>query len=304
MVQKEKTFGIHFYIMKSTKRIIARQTGETSSLGPDLTIRRLLPSPGFFDLNPFIMLDELVPRMHAPSPNAVPQGTGPHPHRGFTTFTYLIAGELEHEDSFGHKAVVGEGEAQVMLAGSGIVHNERPTEAFFRRGGNMHGFQLWINLPAAHKNLPPAYRSLHKNEIPQTGQGEGSSTQVLLGQFREHTSPVPTHWPLQILRVDLSERGQLEWMVNAGWESWMFLPSGCFMNINDEPQTGACLIRFSAEGEAVPLSHNPAGSNLAFLFQAPPLREPIAAHGPFVMNNQSELMEAYSAYHRGDYGRL
>lgn len=290
--------------MKSNKHIIARQTGETSSLGPDLTIRRLLPSQGFFDLNPFIMLDELVPRMHEANAHAVPQGTGPHPHRGFTTFTYLIAGELEHEDSFGHKAIVGEGEAQVMLAGSGIVHNERPTEDFFRKGGNMHGFQLWINLPAAHKNLPPSYQSLHRRDIPKIDLNDGNGIQLLLGQLSGQSSPIPMHWPLQILRVDLSENGKLEWMVNRGWESWMFLPTGSFITVGGEQQSGACLIRFSTEGESVELSHHPAGANLAFLFQAPPLQEPIAAHGPFVMNHQSELMEAYAAYHRGDYGRL
>jgi redox-sensitive bicupin YhaK (pirin superfamily) len=304
MVQKEKTFGIYLYIMKSTKRIIARQTGETSSLGPDLTIRRLLPSPGFFDLNPFIMLDELVPRWHPANPNEIPKGTGPHPHRGFTTFTYLLEGELEHEDSFGHKAIVGAGEAQIMLAGSGIVHNERPSENFFRKGGNMHGFQLWINLPAASKNLPPLYQSLNQHDIPKIKLDEESSLHVLLGECNGQSSRVNLYWPLQIVRIDLFEKSAYEWTVNPGWESWMFLPTGSTINIGEEQQSGACILRFGKEGDAVKLSHHSGSGGTAFLFQAPPLLEPIAAHGPFVMNHQSELMEAYSAYHRGDYGRL
>ena len=140
------------------KNVTKQTKGYLTSVGPELKVRRVLPSVEIRDLNPMIFLDVMEPKVYPADPNAQPHGTGAHPHRGFITFSYLLKGELEHFDSFGHRGIVSAGGGQWMKAASGIIHDEKPTLDFLKKGGEWEGFQLWINLPKAYKEDQPLYQ--------------------------------------------------------------------------------------------------------------------------------------------------
>src|SRR5579884_2401436 len=131
--------------------------------GGGVTVRRTFPTNRLDELNPFLLLDRMGPWEIAPG-----QATGfpDHPHRGFETVTYMLEGQIEHKDSFGHHGIIGPGDVQWMTAGSGLVHSEMPGSEIIRRGGRLHGFQIWVNLPKRDKMIAPRYQELKASEIP------------------------------------------------------------------------------------------------------------------------------------------
>jgi redox-sensitive bicupin YhaK (pirin superfamily) len=170
------------------------QVGLEAVMGRMVT--RVLPGARIEDLNPFIFLDHIGPRLMEPAEPSGREGTGPHPHRGIVTFTYLLEGQGFHRDSLGNRSVVSAGGVQWMKAGKGILHAEGPSPDHVRSGGRMHGLQLWINLPAKDKESAPAYQSRRPDEIEEVVL-EGGLVRVLLGSLGAlgSTLPVVAHGP-------------------------------------------------------------------------------------------------------------
>jgi quercetin 2,3-dioxygenase len=176
---------------RSIKTIV---TAHRQSEGGGFIVRRPLPSHDLDSLDPFLLLDEMGPVAHEPG-KAV--GAPAHPHRGFETVTYLLQGEMEHKDSTGHQGVWKPGDVQWMTAGSGVVHSEMPSQKMLEQGGPMHGFQIWVNLPAKLKMTKPRYQEMVQEKIPTATTPDGlAKVRVIAGNALGVEAIIDTHTPL------------------------------------------------------------------------------------------------------------
>ena len=259
-----------------------------TSDGAGVRLQRALGTPSLPDLDPFLMLDEFV----SDDPNDYIAGFPSHPHRGFETVTYMLAGHMEHQDSLGNTGRLGPGDVQWMTAGRGIVHSEMPKQ----ENGLMWGFQLWVNLPRTHKMTQPRYQDIPATDVPEI-QVDGATVRVLAGTFGGVTGPVsgvatePT-----MLDATLPEGGTLTLPAPAGQNAFVYAFEG-------EPTVGTTVvprgqIGVLTAGEGVSV----AGPGRILLLSGTPLREPVARYGPFVMSNRQELMEAFADYQAGRLG--
>jgi redox-sensitive bicupin YhaK (pirin superfamily) len=269
--------------------------------GGGFRVRRPFPTRALDHLDPFLLLDEMGPADHAPGEA---KGAPDHPHRGFETVTLLLAGEMEHRDSRGNAGSLGPGDVQWMTAGDGVVHSEMPSRRLQAEGGRVHGFQLWVNLPAREKRVPPRYQDLRAAAIPRAATPDGKGrVRVIAGEALGLSAPTRTHTPILALEVDLDPGGVLETAVPAGWNAAFYLFSG-------DGRTGPAaravrsgdLAVLGAEG-AVRLEAGDGGTR-ALLLAGAPIGEPVARYGPFVMNTERELYEAVEDFRAGRMGAI
>jgi redox-sensitive bicupin YhaK (pirin superfamily) len=275
-------------------------------LTPEMLVRRALPSRQLSHVDPFVFLDHFGPATFRPGDRHFADGTGPHPHRGFITFTYLFDGEMEHTDSRGHRGTVGPGGAQWMKAASGILHDEKPSHAFLEKGGTLSGIQLWINLPAAHKNEVPDYRQLPSEEVPESHWPNGAVLRVLIGAHGTARSPIPMYSPMWCAHLKLPAGTSVELELPADWEAFAYVAAGeaDFGAPSATARSGA-LVRFERHSSDRLHVTNPGNSPTdAMLFAGLPIGEPILASGPFVMDTQQGLRAAYDDFYAGKYGQL
>jgi redox-sensitive bicupin YhaK (pirin superfamily) len=282
------------------KKVIEKTYGQLAPLGPDMKVRRVLPSHEVNDVNPFVFLDHMGPVVHKPSSKS--GGTGAHPHKGFCTFTYLLSGEVEHKDSRKHHGIVGAGGVQWMMAASGIVHDEKPTEAYLAKGGILHGFQLWINLPAKYKNAEPQYLPLQSKDIQEVKMGD-SNVRVLIGAFQAATSPIPVFSPMFIYHIQLAANDEISIPVDPSFNVFAYVPVGEVIS-NGEKMADAELDVFGREGDSIQFKNETKSVVDIMLFGGEPIPEPIVAHGPFVMNTEDEIRLAYHEQNTGKYGKI
>jgi redox-sensitive bicupin YhaK (pirin superfamily) len=167
--------------VEQTERTVSGVVTSIETLeGGGFLVRRPFPKPAFSDFDPFLLLDEMGPMDVAPGEA---KGAPDHPHRGFETVTYLLSGEMEHRDSHDHAGRLTPGDVQWMTAGSGVIHSEMPSREFQRRGGRMHGFQLWVNLPQREKMMNPRYQEIANAQIPTATSADGLvSVKVIAGE--------------------------------------------------------------------------------------------------------------------------
>ena len=277
-------------------------TAHRQTEGAGFVVRRPLPSPGLsLQLaDPFLLLDEMGPIDYAPG---AALGAPDHPHRGFETVTYLLAGAAEHQDSAGHRGTTRAGDVQWMTAGSGIVHSELPAKHLREGGGRMHGFQIWVNLPARLKRTPPRYQAVPAATMPTGRSSDGlAEVKVIAGQALDVGAAIATHTPIVYL----------DWTLQPGAEVWVDLPqdhTGLVYVFG-----GAALVgegrRKVADGQLAVLApgdrlllRSDQGARLLVLGGVPH-GEPIAHYGPFVMNTQTEIQEAIQDYQSGRMGRI
>src|SRR3954469_12536932 len=168
----------------------------------DLVTRRAIPGPGIEHLDPFLFLNHHGPQTYRPNNRGLP--FGPHPHRGFETVTFIVEGVLAHRDTSGHESVIEAGGVQWMTAGSGLVHAELSSESFRRDGGPLDILQLWVNLPARLKMVPPAYRGLQADEIAHVAAGEGAVVDLVSGRFGGEDGPVASLTGVMLATVRLA----------------------------------------------------------------------------------------------------
>ena len=247
--------------------------------------------------DPYLLLDDFGSN----DPDDYLVGFPWHPHRGIETVTYILKGRVRHEDSLGNNGVIGPGDVQWMSAGSGIVHQEMPE----RDQDRLHGFQLWVNLPAANKMDAPRYQEVQAADIPELDLGNGKGrVRVIAGQFQDQQGPV-TDILCQPLYLDVSlpEGGRFELPVERGHTAFAYLVQGraAFGPASDgeESHGAGNVVLFDREGDSLLVRARPP---LRFLLIAGrPIGEPVAWWGPMVMNTQEELEQAFEEYRRGTF---
>ncbi len=281
-----------------TVRSIAFTTsGHATQDGNRVPLTRVIPGARLPLLDPFLLLDHFGPLQLPPGTDA---GFPPHPHKGFMTYTYLLQGAFAHRDSRGGHGVLAPGSAQLMVAGSGIVHEEMPVPEHLDTGGAIEGFQLWINLPAAHKLDAPRYQDLSASELAWR-PFEGGRLKALAGAWLGASDPIATPTPWAYAHVALEAGGHFEHAVPEGWNAAIFLLSGD-LSIMDESITPNTLAVLAHGGDALAMGSRQGAEALILMGQ--PLDEPVARYGPFVMNTEAELQTAFQEYQRGDMGVL
>ena len=282
------------------ERQVLRHVGRPTTDGAGVKLTRVIGVPGLDMLDPFLMLDEF----RSDDPAAYIAGFPDHPHRGFETVTYMLAGRMRHGDHLGNVGLLGPGSVQWMTAGRGIIHSEMPEQ----QDGLLWGFQLWINLPARSKLCPPGYQDIPPERIPEVALTEhgltaGGLVRVVAGSFGGATGPVvaPATSPL-FLDVRLPAGASVDLPVPAGHHAFAFTYEG-LVNVGSGTTAQPVAARELAvlgDGTSVRFT---AGSSpgSALLVAARPLREPVAKYGPFVMNTPQEIHEAVADFRAGRF---
>jgi hypothetical protein len=257
--------------------------GRTVTEGAGVTLRRMFSSGEAALFDPFLMLDDF----RSDRPDDYVKGFPWHPHRGIETITYVLKGDVEHGDSLGNRGVISAGDVQWMTAGSGIIHQEMPRGD---EAGSMHGFQLWANLPANRKMMPPRYRGLTAAEIPET-RTPGATIKVIAGKVGDVAGPVDdVIIDPQYLDCSIAPGMEFVHPTPPGHTAFVFVHGGEGF-INGTAVADGALVLF-ADGDELAATAGQAGLNL-LLMSGRPLGEPIAWGGPIVMNTQAELGLAF-----------
>lgn len=285
--------------MRTAREVSRLVTAHTQQEGAGFTVRRPLPTLGLELVDPFLLVDEMGPVDYRPG-----QATGApdHPHRGFETVSYVLEGEVEHEDSAGHQGRIGPGAVQWMTAGAGIIHSEMPSARLQREGGRMHGFQVWVNLPRALKLTRPRYQELAAERVPQATSADGlASVKVIAGEALGVKAAIETHTAIVYQ----------DWTLAPGADQTLALPSAMNAMVyvfQGDAEVGGTAVHDGqlavlGAGEEVRLRGGAATARLLVLAGVPH-KEPVARYGPFVMSTKRELMEAFDDYQSGKMGEI
>jgi redox-sensitive bicupin YhaK (pirin superfamily) len=277
---------------RNTRRLVWTGAGMAASDGDGVKLSRIIGQPQLPDLDPFLMLDEFG----SDDPDAYIGGFPSHPHRGFETVTYMLAGRMRHRDNAGNEGQLGPGSVQWMTAGRGIVHSEMPEQS----EGLMQGFQLWVNLPAKDKLCPPRYQDIPADQVPEAALGGGARAKVLAGEIAGVRGPVdPGETQPIFLDITLTAGAATRVPLPAGHNAFVYVFEG-EAEVGDPGQTlPRGRIGVLSTGDDVALASK-AGGRL-ILVAGKPLREPVAKHGPFVMNTQAELVQAFDDFRNGRF---
>jgi len=303
---------------------IPQDKGGTTAKMMAKRIRKVLPPPrahwvgdGFHvkpvfanmaftkEVSPFLMFDYAPPEEFPATSKKL--GVGQHPHRGFETVTIAFNGEVEHGDSCGNRDVIGEGDVQWMTAGSGIIHEEFHSRKFAARGGLFSMAQIWVNLPKKHKMHKPVYQAILKKTITVADLGGGCSVRVIAGSCGGVKGPATTFSELNVWEVLLKVGTKVRLPVPEGHNTILFVRRGS-VNVfgrgdDKKPQTlqESQVSLWSVAGGCIPVEAATANTSL-LLLSGVPIKEPIAARGPFVMNTETELDSAWRDFHAGKFG--
>lgn len=284
---------------KQSRRLVSRVVrGMPASDGAGVELMRVIAQPALPMLDPFLLLDAF----RSDRPDDYIAGFPPHPHRGFETVTYLLAGRMRHRDSAGHEGVIEPGGVQWMTAGRGIVHSEMPEQ----EDGLLEGFQLWVNLPAAHKMDPPAYQEHPAAEIPQEHREDGVVVRVIAGETSLGTKG-PIVQPLtEPLYLDIELPANVDYLEHLprGHNAFAYVIGGTLDAADfdgESVQLSRDDLAVLSDGEEVQLRAGGKGARL-LLLAGRPLNEPVARGGPFVMNTKAEIRQAFDDYDAGRMG--
>jgi redox-sensitive bicupin YhaK (pirin superfamily) len=256
-------------------------------------------------LDPFVHMDQMGEVEYAPGE---PKGTPWHPHRGFETVTYMIDGTFQHQDSTGGGGLITNGDTQWMTAGAGILHIERPPETLIASGGLFHGIQLWVNLPAADKWVPPRYQDIGATNVALLASDDGGAlVRVIAGEVAGHRGPGITHTPISLAHATLSAGARLTLPWPREYNALVYALSGKGTAGAERRPFESGQLAVFGDGDAVTLtasarqeSRSPALDVL--ILGGRPIREPVAWYGPFVMNTHAEIAQALSDYKAGRMG--
>jgi redox-sensitive bicupin YhaK (pirin superfamily) len=265
---------------------------ETSE-GAGVTVQRSIGIPALRNYDPFMLLDQIS----SDNPDDYIAGFPSHPHRGFNTFTYMIDGDMEHQDSMGNTGNLGPGGAQWMKAASGVIHSEMPKQ----ENGLMRGFQLWINLPAANKMDTPEYQEYKSDAFPLV-ETTDYSVKVLLGRFDDADAPIVDDLTrVSYFDVQVRAGGQFRHELPAGNNSFIYVFEGDG-RFNNQSIPANTLIELGSEDNAPELIAGEQGMRF-LLVSGKPIGEPVVQYGPFVMNTRDEIDEAMRDYQSNNFVR-
>jgi len=275
--------------------------------GEGFPVRRAFAGVSLADLDPFVHMDQMGEVDYAPGE---PKGTPWHPHRGFETVTYMIDGTFQHQDSHGGGGVITDGATQWMTAGAGILHIETPPEKLVISGGLFHGIQLWVNLPSADKFVPPRYQSLEGEMVTLLSSEDGGAlVRVVAGDVGEHAGPGDTHTPIAFVHATLAPGATLHLPWRADFNALVYVLAGRgSVGASASPiQTGQLAVfgpgdQITIAADPTQDSHTPELEVL--VLGGRPIREPVAAYGPFVMNTRDELVQAFEDFRAGKLGTI
>lgn len=250
-------------------------------------------------MDPFIMLD-YASRYHFP-PTGKPKGVGVHPHRGFETVTIAYKGSVAHHDSAGGGGEIKEGDVQWMTAASGVLHKEYHAESFCATGGDFQMVQLWVNLPAKDKMSTPKYQAIENNNIPKI-KVDGGVVEVIAGSYQDHQGAASTFTPVNMLNAKLTSGGSATFSFPSNHNTCILVIEGEVILNDTEDVPLDHLAIFKNEGESFTMKATQ--NSIVLILSGEPINEPIAAHGPFVMNTREQIMEAFQDYELGKFGEL
>ena len=269
--------------MRTVQQIVTARRQEE---GGGFIVRRPFPSAGLSLADPFLMLDEAGPVDYGPGEAL---GAPDHPHRGFETVSYILEGELEHADSAGHRGNLGPGDVQWMTAGRGVVHSEMPSRNLLERGGRVHGFQIWVNLPARDKLTAPRYQDIPAARIPEATSADGlASVRVIAGAALGASAVIETRTPIALHDWTLRANASVDVPLPSTYAAYVYVFGGTAMIAGSQVRDGQLAVL--GDGDAVQLATG-TGARL-LLLAGVPLREPVASYGPFVMNTRDEILQA------------
>jgi hypothetical protein len=284
-------------------RRVARVIQAVSTIeGGGFPVRRPFPIPAFSHFDPFLLIDHLGPVQWQPG---TALGAPDHPHRGFETVTYVLAGENEHRDSYGNTDVLRPGDVQWMTAGGGVIHSEMPTERFHREGGVQEGFQIWVNLPSSDKMMTPRYQTLRAADIPQATSEDGRvAVRVIAGESLGRTARIDTRVPIQMLHFTIQPGGALTQSVPEEQSGLIYVFKGTARIGSEKRAVGEGQAALLESGDSVEIAVDAAapGEAQLLLLSGKPLQEPVARYGPFVMNTPEQIEQAFRDYQSGRFG--
>jgi quercetin 2,3-dioxygenase len=275
--------------------------------GEGFPVRRAFAGVDMKALDPFIHMDQMGEVDYAPGE---PKGTAWHPHRGFETVTYIIDGTFIHQDSNGGGGVITNGDTQWMTAGGGLLHIEEPPEALVVSGGLFHGFQLWVNLPSTLKMTPPRYQDIRAGQVALLSSPDGGSLlRVIAGSVAGHDGPGVTHTPIALLHATIEPGAQLRLPWRADFNALAYVLAGSGTAGADQRPVRTGQLAVFGPGDVLTLGaerrmDGPSEQLDVLILGGQPIREPVAAYGPFVMNTRAELVQAFEDFQAGRLGSI
>jgi len=272
-------------------------------VGDGFRVHNFIPSAVGLDMqrmNPFIMLDYNAPVYFPPS--EIPRGVDVHPHRGFETVTIAYKGRVEHHDSSGGGGVIGEGDVQWMTAASGVLHKEFHEKAWSKEGGYFQMVQLWVNLPAQFKMSAPKYQAISNNLMNKfVLENNLGTVEVIAGKYKDVLGSASTFSPIHVFNAKLKSGATVPFQFPSQFNTALLVIEGT-ITIQEQsvPVNHFVLMANDAEAFSITASED----CIVLVLSGEPIQEPIAAHGPFVMNTREELIQAFDDYQQGKFGSL
>jgi len=279
--------------MGQSKPVLRVVRGQAASDGAGVKLTRVIGGQQLSELDPFLLLDEF----RSDSADDYIAGFPEHPHRGFETVTYMLAGRMRHGDNQGNTGLLGPGSVQWMTAGRGIVHSEMPEQ----EAGLMWGFQLWVNLPAKDKMTAPRYQDIPADQVPDVDAGNGARVRVIAGEFNGTKGPVQggSTEPLYLdVRVEAGKR--VEIALPAGHKAFAYVYQGTALVGSEGKELVRGDLAVLGDGETVEVAAGEAPSSF-IVVAGKPLNEPVVRYGPFVMNSRAEIVQAFEDFNSGRF---
>ena len=273
-------------MIKDKRKIKYLVEGVQTSDGAGVNLTRIIGSPEFNMLDPFLLLDEFG----SDNPDDYIAGFPPHPHRGFETVTYMINGKFSHKDTAGNEGHLTDRGVQWMTAGKGVIHSEMPEQT----AGLMRGFQLWLNLPKEKKMIEPAYHDIQADQIPSVPLIDGQ-VKVISGEYKSTIGPGRPHTGVLYLDVHLNKKCNISIPIEKNWNSFVYVYEGEIKADNIITKGTLAVLETDGSFECESMIDD----TKFILVAGEPIDEPVARGGPFVMNTKGEVMQAFDDYHSG-----
>ena len=287
---------------KNVEKVLAPQAPHF--VGDGFRVHNFIPGDSDLSMqrmNPFIMLDYNSKFYFTPTD--VPRGVGVHPHKGFETVTVAYKGKVAHHDSSGNSGVIGEGDVQWMTAASGILHKEYHEKNFAKQGGDFQMVQLWVNLPAEAKKSKPKYQEVSHEKVGKYQLPDnGGEVEVIAGKYKNVEGAASTFTPLHLDNARLNKGAKAEFSFPAHYNTALLVVEGRIRINGEETAPADHFVLFENNGETFTIEA--LEDAVVLILSGEPINEPIAAHGPFVMNTKEELREAFHEFNTGKFGVL
>ena len=273
-------------------------------VGDGFRVHNFFPSVkeiGMKGMSPFFLMD-YGSKWKVP-PSDKPRGVGVHPHRGFETVTIAYHGSVAHHDSTGNSGVISEGDVQWMTAGAGVLHKEYHEKEFSKKGGTIQMVQLWVNLPAKYKMTPPKYQAIENSMMGRVVLDDNMSfVEVIAGEYNGTKGPAYTFSPVSLFNAKLKKGSRAEFSFGSRNNTGILVIDGEVTVNESKTVPEDIFVLFGQTGEKIMIEA--VRESVVLILSGEPINEPIESYGPFLMNTQSEIKEAYDDFYNGKFGYL